>query len=82
MSAVANRSAAKTPERTFGLFFGGVLNSRFRALLECFKEITGCPILVKTSFNVRVEPLVNTPEGAYRCFAGADLDALAVETVF
>ena len=51
---------------------------RFHALLSRFKAITGCPILVNTSFNVRGEPIVSTPEDAFRCFMGCDLDLLAV----
>ena len=53
-------------------------NPRFHALLSRFKALTGCPILVNTSFNVRGEPIVATPEDAFRCFMGCDLDVLAV----
>ena len=53
-------------------------NPRFHALLSSFREKTGCPILVNTSFNVRGEPLVCTPEDAFRCFMGTDLDVLAI----
>ena len=53
-------------------------NPRFHALLTRFKQLTGCPILVNTSFNVRGEPIVATPEDAFRCFMGCDLDVLAV----
>ncbi len=53
-------------------------NPRFHALLSRFKQLTGCPILVNTSFNVRGEPIVATPEDAFRCFMGCDLDVLAV----
>jgi carbamoyltransferase len=45
-------------------------NPRYHALLSMFKEATGCPILVNTSFNVRGEPIVCTPEDAFRCFMG------------
>src|SRR5690606_14440185 len=51
---------------------------RYHALLTRFMELTGCPVLVNTSFNVRGEPIVATPEDAFRCFMGTDLDALAV----
>jgi carbamoyltransferase len=51
---------------------------RYHALLERFHALTGCPVLVNTSFNVRGEPIVATPEDAFRCFMGTDLDALAV----
>jgi carbamoyltransferase len=54
-------------------------NPRFHALLMRFKELTGCPILVNTSFNVRGEPVVCTPEDSFRCFMGTDIDVLAVE---
>jgi len=53
-------------------------NPRYHALISRFQEITGCPVLVNTSFNVRGEPIVATPEDAYRCFLGTELDALAV----
>ncbi|MEM7121864.1 MAG: carbamoyltransferase [Pseudomonadota bacterium] len=53
-------------------------NPRYHALLTAFKAITGCPVLVNTSFNVRGEPIVNTPEDAFRCFMGTELDALVV----
>ena len=53
-------------------------NPRFHALLTAFEGRTGCPVLVNTSFNVRGEPIVGTPEDAFRCFMGTELDALAV----
>src|SRR5690606_32063051 len=53
-------------------------NPRYHALLSRFKALTGCPLLVNTSFNVRGEPLVHTPEDAFRCFMGTDIAALAV----
>ena len=53
-------------------------NPRFHALLSAFKQKTGCPVLVNTSFNVRGEPIVGTPEDAFRCFMGTELDVLAV----
>jgi carbamoyltransferase len=43
-----------------------------------FKEMTGCPLLVNTSFNVRGEPIVCTPEDAFRCFMSSELDLLAM----
>ena len=51
-------------------------NPRFHALLEAFKQRTGCSVLVNTSFNVRGEPIVCTPEDAYRCFMGSDIEML------
>jgi carbamoyltransferase len=57
-------------------------NSRFHTLLSAFKAKTGCPVLVNTSFNVRGEPIVCTPEDAFRCFMGCELDALAVGNLY
>jgi carbamoyltransferase len=54
-------------------------NPRFYRLLQAFHEITGCPVLVNTSFNVRGEPIVCTPEDAYRCFLATEMDALVLE---
>ena len=53
-------------------------NSRFYDLISKFKEKTGCPVLVNTSFNVRGEPIVNTPIDAFNCFMGTDLDYLVI----
>ena len=53
-------------------------NPRFHDLLSRFKAITGCPVLVNTSFNVRGEPIVCTPEDAFRCFMGSDIETLAI----
>jgi carbamoyltransferase len=53
-------------------------NPMFHRLLTAFKELTGCPVLVNTSFNVRGEPIVCTPEDAFRCFMGNELDLLVV----
>ena len=57
-------------------------NPRFDALLRLFRERTGCPVLVNTSFNVRGEPIVCTPEDAFRCYMGTDMEALAVGDCF
>jgi carbamoyltransferase len=54
-------------------------NPRFHALISRFKAKTGCPVLVNTSFNVRSEPIVCTPEDAFRCFMGNDIELLVVE---
>ena len=53
-------------------------NPRFHRLLESFQGLTGCPVLVNTSFNVRGEPIVCTPEDAFRCFMGTDIEVLAI----
>ncbi|MCO5089814.1 carbamoyltransferase [Bosea sp. (in: a-proteobacteria)] len=55
-------------------------NPRFHALISGFKAATGCPVLVNTSFNVRGEPIVCTPEDAFRCFMGSDIEMLVVGT--
>ena len=56
-------------------------NPRFARLLEAFDRLTGCPVLVNTSFNVRGEPIVCTPEDAYRCFLATDMDVLVLEDI-
>ena len=53
-------------------------NPRFHRLLAAFKEKTGCAVLVNTSFNVRDEPIVCTPEEAYRCFMATEMDILVL----
>jgi len=53
-------------------------NPLYHALLRAFKARTGCPVLVNTSFNVRSEPIVCTPEDAFRCFMGSDIEVLTV----
>ncbi len=53
-------------------------NPRYHALLSAFKRRTGCPVLVNTSFNVRGEPIVCTPEDAFRCFMGTEMETLVV----
>jgi len=57
-------------------------NPRYHALLTRFKELTGCPVIVNTSFNVRGEPIVCTPEDAFRCFMGTKIEALAIGNCF
>ena len=57
-------------------------NPKYHALLARFKELTGCPVLVNTSFNVRGEPIVCGPEDAFRCFMGSELDVLVVENCY
>lgn len=53
-------------------------NPRYYGLISKFKQKTGCPVVVNTSFNVRGEPIVGTPEDAFRCFMGTELDVLAI----
>lgn len=53
-------------------------NPKYHALISKFKELTGCPVLVNTSFNVRGEPIVCTPEDAFNCLMGTDIEFLAV----
>ena len=57
---------------------GKETNQKFYKLLEKFKQKTQCPILVNTSFNVRGEPIVNTPKDAFNCFMGTELDRLVI----
>jgi carbamoyltransferase len=57
-------------------------NPRYHALISRFRELTGCPVIVNTSFNVRGEPIVCTPEDAFRCFMGTEIEALAVGDCF
>jgi carbamoyltransferase len=53
-------------------------NPRYHALISKFNELTGCPVLVNTSFNVRGEPIVESPDDAFRCLMGTGLDLLAI----
>jgi len=53
-------------------------NPRYHALLSAFHARTGCPVLINTSFNVRGEPIVGTPEDAFRCFMGTGIEALVI----
>ena len=53
-------------------------NRRYYDLISKFKQKTGCPVIVNTSFNVRGEPIVNTPKDAFNCFMGTDLDCLVI----
>jgi carbamoyltransferase len=53
-------------------------NPRFHALISAFRDRTGCPVIVNTSFNVRGEPIVCLPEDAFRCFMGTEIEVLAV----
>ena len=57
-------------------------NSRYHAVISKFKEKTGCPLLVNTSFDVRGEPIVCSPTDAFKCFMGTELDVLAVGNYF
>ena len=54
-------------------------NGPFRPILEQFYELTGCPVAINTSFNIRGEPIVCTPEDAYRCFMATNMDVLVLE---
>ncbi len=53
-------------------------NPKYHALIDAFRARTGCPMLVNTSFNVRGEPIVGTPEDAFRCFMGTEMETLVV----
>jgi carbamoyltransferase len=54
------------------------INPRIHSIIKSFEALTGCPILVNSSFNVRGEPIVCTPEDAYRCFLRTEIDALVL----
>ena len=53
-------------------------NPKYYKLIKKFKEITNCPVIVNTSFNVRGEPIVNTPQDAFNCFMGTEMDNLVI----
>ena len=53
-------------------------NPKYYKLIAEFKKITGCPILINTSFNVRGEPIVCSPEDAFNCFMGTEIDLLVI----
>src|SRR5436853_7650046 len=55
-----------------------VRHGKYRKLLERFHSLTGCPVIVNTSFNLSTEPIVNTPEEAYRTFMVCGMDALVI----
>ena len=57
-------------------------NPIYHAVISKFKEKTGCPIVVNTSFNVRGEPIICIPTDAFKCFMGTELDVLAVSIYF
>ena len=57
-------------------------NYRYHALLSRFKALTGCPVLVNTSFNVRGEPICCAPDDAFRCFMGSEIDVLVIGNFF
>jgi carbamoyltransferase len=57
-------------------------NPLYHALITRFEELTGCPVIVNTSFNVRGEPLVCTPEDSFRCFMGTEIDVLVVGNAY
>ena len=54
-------------------------NGRYYKLIKAFERKSGCPMLINTSFNVRGEPIVCSPEHAYRCFRGTHMDVLVIE---
>ena len=57
-------------------------NSKYYSLIKKFKEKTNCPVIINTSFNVRGEPIVNTPEDAFNCFMGTEMDKLVIGNCF
>ena len=57
-------------------------NHLYHSLIKKFNEKTNCPVLINTSFNVRGEPIVNTPSDAFNCFMGTELDKLVIGNCF
>jgi carbamoyltransferase len=57
-------------------------NPRYHSLLSAFYRKTGCPVIVNTSFNVRGEPIVSSPEDAFSCFMGTEVERLAIGNCF
>ena len=57
-------------------------NPKYYSLIKKFKEVTNCPVLINTSFNVRGEPIVNTPSDAFNCFMGTEMDKLVIGNCF
>ncbi len=57
-------------------------NPRYYKLIKAFKDLTGCGVLINTSFNIRGEPIVCTPEDAFRCFMGTEIETLVVENCY
>jgi carbamoyltransferase len=57
------------------------VNPLYWEIIEAFRQKTGCPVIVNTSFNVRGEPIVCTPEDSYRCFMRTEMDALVLENI-
>ena len=55
------------------------VNPEFYAVIQAFEALSGCPVLVNTSFNVRGEPIVCSPQDAYRCFMRTEMDLLVLE---
>jgi carbamoyltransferase len=55
-------------------------NPLYWEIIEAFRKKTGCPVIVNTSFNVRGEPIVCTPQDSYRCFMRTEMDVLVLET--
>ena len=53
-------------------------NEKFHRLITCFDELTGCPVIVNTSFNVRGEPIVESPEDAFKCLVNTEMDYLSI----
>ena len=56
-----------------------VRHARMHRIMTRFKELTGCPVIINTSFNIRGEPIVCSPEHAFRCFMGTNMDVLVID---
>ncbi|MCK7521418.1 MAG: hypothetical protein MZV64_28895 [Ignavibacteriales bacterium] len=85
MHGRALRRAGHHPRRLLGAHPDGRPRDQpalTTTLIEAFDELTGCPVIINTSFNVRGEPIVCTPEDAYRCFMRTNIDYLVLENFF
>ena len=58
------------------------VNPKVHAMMSEFEKLSGCPVLINTSFNIRGEPIVCTPKDAFKCFIGTELDVLVVENLY
>ena len=87
MRAIINQARSDVPAITHVDYSARIqsvdpaTHPEYHALITAFDQLTGCPMLVNTSFNVRGEPIVCTPEDAYRCFMRTEMDLLVLEDV-
>ena len=77
--SISQSSASMMSAAIKGMTVDEVRNGRYYELIKRFEEKTGSPVIINTSFNVRGEPIVCTPNDAYRCFMGTHMDVLVIE---